>query len=90
MSRSRFQPLSSELGGYIKTFLIIYGIYFLIIFFAGGAGKWSMYAGFGLGFILTVITYFFILHFTGVKKEKQFAPQQHAPLTKEQFLEMFK
>jgi len=63
----RFIPLSSELGGYLKTFLIIWAIWFVVVFLCSGAGKWAFYGGIGLGFIFTVPSFIVILFLTGVR-----------------------
>ncbi len=65
--RKRFQPLSMELVGYIKTFVAIWIIFWVAIFLIAGVDKWAFFAGFGLGFIFTIPCYLLILWLTGVE-----------------------
>lgn len=68
MPTKRFIPLSSELGGYLKTFIIIWIIWFVILFIALGCGKWAFYGGISVGLIFTVPSFLVILFLTGVKE----------------------
>ena len=68
MATKRFQPLSTELGGYIKTFFILWIIIFIIIFMALGGGKWALWSGVAVGFLITIPCFVVTLVLTGVKE----------------------
>lgn len=71
MVKQRFQPISAEIGGYLKTFGIIWLILFILILIVGGFNKWSFYAAIGLGFLLTIPIYGLALYLTGVRANNE-------------------
>lgn len=68
MPTKRFIPLSSELAGYFKTFIIIWIIWFIILFVALGGGKWAFYSGVSVGFLFTIPSFGLVLYLTGVRE----------------------
>ncbi len=65
--RKRFQPMSMELGGYVKTFFILWIIIGGVTYIALGLDKWAFYAAISLGFLFTIVAFLLLLWITGVQ-----------------------
>ena len=67
MSRSRFVPLNVQIGGYFKTFFIIWVISFIILLIALGLNTWAFWGAIPISFLVAVPIYYVLVIMTGVK-----------------------
>jgi hypothetical protein len=68
MPTKRFIPVTQELGGYFKLYVIIFAIMFVILFIGLGAGRWAFWGAAGLSLFLSIPIFFIALYFTGVRE----------------------
>ena len=67
MRRARFISLDQVLGGYIKTFLWIWAILFVILLFIIGISYWGFFGALPISFIIAIFVYWLLCIGTGVK-----------------------
>ena len=66
MGRSRYQPMSRELGGYFKTAFIIWIACWVAILFLAGVSWWSFFGAMLLAVPFTILIFIVFLALTGV------------------------
>ncbi len=69
MVRKRFQPVTSELGSYVKLYFLIWIVVGVILFIGLGGGRWAFWGAIGLGCLVTIPIFVIALSVTGVKDQ---------------------
>lgn len=65
MATKRFQPLDIEVSGYIKTFLILWVVSFVVWLIIMGASWWSFYGAIGLATLSALVITIVLSALTG-------------------------
>jgi hypothetical protein len=68
MNRARFVPVDVLISSYIKTFLWVWLIWFILWILFLGINYWGFYGAISLGFLCAIPSYVMLTMLTGVKQ----------------------
>lgn len=65
--KKRYQPLSWEVSGYLKTFFWCWIVSWIVLIILGGANAWAFFGGMLLALPVAILIFLAFLFITGVK-----------------------
>lgn len=68
--KTRFLPVTQELGAYLKLYLICWLLAGIVIFVILRGGYWAFWGAIGLGFFAAIPVFFLGMLLTGSKENK--------------------